>query len=91
MGRSETPSGTPSGAPRDEESTEPLSEEERQALILEFETTGFATFRIGEDQASFIALTDYIAANHIPTFNDVSEEEGTVIITKRPWGSLELG
>jgi hypothetical protein len=70
---------------------EPLSSAQRDALIGEFENTGFATFRLGEDREAFDTLMDYIRREHIPTLTDVDKAAGTVTVTKRPFGSLELG
>jgi hypothetical protein len=69
----------------------PLSEDERRALIEEFEANAFATFRLGEDRDAFDTLIDYIRKNQIATYTDVDKAAGTVTVTKRPFGSLELG
>lgn len=71
--------------------TEPLSESERNELIEDFEQTGFATFRLGEEQAQFKALMDYVRECKVPIFTDIDREAETVTITKRPMGSLEMG
>lgn len=74
----------------EERDTGRLSEEDIKALIEEFESMGFMTFRADEDEAQYDALMKYIRHNLIPTFTDVDEAERTITITKRPMGSLEL-
>ena len=66
-----------------------VDETELDKAIAEFETVGFASFRIGHDEPQFRTLTEYIQKNMIPTQTDVGDE--VITITKRPWGSFELG
>jgi len=77
--------------PDDEPAAGPISDEERLALIQNFEECGFATFRLGIDREAFDVLIDYVRRNQVPTLTDIDEKAGTVTVTRRPFGSLEFG
>ncbi len=68
-----------------------LSDEERDELIRLFESKGSYTFTIGQDEILFQALNEYTAKYRIFTYTDVDRGAGTITITKRPLGSLEMG
>jgi hypothetical protein len=59
-------------------------------MIRDFETTGIATFVMEEEGARYAALQDYVRRNNVPVFTSVDRHEGSVTLTRRPWGSLEL-
>ena len=67
-----------------------ISAEDREEMITDFEQIGVVVFRVGIDEARFHTLIHYVGENHIPTFTDVDRKAGTVTVTKRPFGSLEL-
>ena len=74
-----------------EEKMPEISEEERTTMIEDFELTGAATFTIGVDGARYEALVKYCADFKVFTYTDIDREGGTITLTKRPLGSLELG
>jgi hypothetical protein len=75
----------------DDAGDEPLSAAQRADLTEQFEANGYATFRLGVDRRAFDTLMQYIREHHIATLTDVDKAAGTVTVTKRPFGSLELG
>lgn len=67
-----------------------VSKEQRDTLVDEFETYGFATFVIGDEAALYEVLMDYVRKNSVFTYTSIDEAEGTITVTKRPLGSLEF-
>jgi hypothetical protein len=67
----------------------PITEQELEQMIAEFESLGFMSFVVGEDQARFDALFRYTRENHVPLQTEINEEEGTVTLRILPHGSPE--
>lgn len=68
-----------------------LSDEERDELVRLFESNGSYTFTIGRDELLFQSLNEYTTQYRIFTYTDIDRGAGTITITKRPLGSLEMG
>ena len=51
-----------------------------------FEGFGYVSTSGAEE---FDRIMDYIRKNHIPTWNSIDREAGTVTIHRRPWGAIE--
>lgn len=68
-----------------------MTDEDRQALIQQFEEVGVMTFRQGEDKESFDVIVEYIRSRSVPTYTDIDKTAGTVTISIRPLGPFEAG
>ena len=67
-----------------------MSDEEREALVQEFEEIGTMEFRQVEDLERFNVIVDYVRARSIPTYTDIDRAEGTITISIRPLGPYEV-
>jgi hypothetical protein len=68
-----------------------MTDEDRAALIREFEEIGVMTFRPGEDREMFDVIIDYIRGRSVPTYTDIDKTDGRVTISIRPLGPFEAG
>ncbi len=68
-----------------------VPEDIREELIRSFEAMGSAVFQIGEDRDLYETLMAYVAKYRIYTTTDVDEDSQTIVVTRRPTGSMELG
>ena len=67
-----------------------MNDEDREHLIQQFEDVGVMTFRLDEDREGFGVITEYVRTHSIPTYTNIDKTEGTITISVRPLGSLEM-
>jgi len=78
-------------ATQEEIDNRPLTDEERTALIEQFEGLGAITLDIEADHLFYRALMEYIRENNIPVSISIDKRAGQLTIASRPMGTMEFG
>jgi hypothetical protein len=66
-----------------------MKDEDRKALIQQFEEIGVMTFRLVDDRENFDTIMEYVRKHAIPTYTDIDKTAGTITVSVRPLGTLE--
>ena len=64
---------------------------EIKSVIREFEDFGAASFQIPDEADLYDGLMDYLRKYNAYTFTTVDNERRTVTVSKRAFGTMELG